>query len=65
MRTLWLHTNNLRKCRIADLVQMFNIFDKAGAEITCEEVSIQMSDWEFEKGYPSYEELAKIFSHFH
>jgi hypothetical protein len=44
---------------------MFNIFDKAGAEITCEEVSIQMSDWEFEKGYPSYEELAKIFSHFH
>ena len=65
LRTLWLHTNNLRKCRIEDLVQMFNIFDKAGVEITCEEISIQMSDWEFEKGYPSYAELANIFNQFY
>ena len=45
LRTLWLHTNNLRKCRIEDFKQMFNIINWAGAEITCEEISIQMSDW--------------------
>lgn len=54
LRTLWIHTNNLRKCRIEDFVQLFNIIDSAGGEITCEEISVQVSDWEFEKGYPSY-----------
>lgn len=31
LRTLWIHTNNLRKCRIKDFEALFNIIDKAGA----------------------------------
>ena len=41
------------------------MIDNVGGEITCEEISVQVSDWEFEKGYPSYFELAKIFQGFH
>jgi hypothetical protein len=65
LRTLWIHTNNLRKCRKEDFVGLFNIIDRAGVEITCEEVSVQMSDWEFEVGYPSYTELVSIFGNFY
>ena len=54
LRTLWLHTNNLRKCRMEDFVELFNVIDNVGGEITCEEISVQASDWEFEKSYPSY-----------
>jgi hypothetical protein len=66
LRTLWIHTNNLRKCREKDFIALFNIIDKTGVDITCEEISVQMSDWEFnEEGYPSYSKLATIFNNFY
>lgn len=43
---------------------LFNIIDRTGVDITCEEISVQISDWEFEKGYPSYPDLATIFNGF-
>jgi hypothetical protein len=65
IRTLWIHTNNLRHCRKEDFTNLFNIIDQAGVEISCEEISVQMSDWEFDGGYPNYTELVTIFGHFY
>jgi hypothetical protein len=35
-----------------------------GNEGYCEEISIQMADWEFEGGYPDYKRLVQIFTDF-
>lgn len=64
LRSLWIHTNNLRHCKKDDFVDLFNLIDQAGVEITTEEISVQMSDWEFEGGYPNYNELVTIFGQF-
>lgn len=34
LRSLWIHTNNLRHCKKDDLVDLFNLIDQAGVEIT-------------------------------
>lgn len=36
IRTLWIHTTNLRNCRKDDFVGVFNLMDQAGIEINCE-----------------------------
>lgn len=35
IRTLWIHTNNLRRCKKEDMIELFEMIDKAGVEITC------------------------------
>jgi len=45
LKTLWLQTTNLRKCREEDLSEMFSLIDKCGIEMHCEEINIQMADW--------------------
>ncbi len=40
------HTTNLRKCSDKDLMKLFNLINVFG-EGGCEEISIQLADWEF------------------
>lgn len=42
---------------------MFNIYERLGCDVVCEEINIQMADWEFiDNQYPTYEKLVRIFT---
>lgn len=45
-------------------MKIFKIINTFGAEEYCEEISIQMADWEFEGGYPEYSRLYQLFTEF-
>jgi Fe-S-cluster formation regulator IscX/YfhJ len=64
LKVFHFHTTNLRKCTLNDLTQLFNLINTLGSDDYCEEISIQMADWEFEGGYPEYSRLYEIFTDF-
>lgn len=36
LKTIWVHTTNLRNCSEDDIVDLFNLIDRCGLDITCE-----------------------------
>ena len=36
LKTIWVHTTNLRNCAEDDIIDLFNLIDRCGLDISCE-----------------------------
>lgn len=60
LRVLWIHTANLKGCRLKDFEALFSLmFDLT--DLNFEDFSLQCANWKFHEMQPKFSQVLKVF----